>query len=322
MLFRVIDYYLRWPLSDLRRGSGSHEDQEEKGQAPALVALPGSPLITVPLRSLQLRLRWYLVPPVQLVLRSATTDDIGNNSKPPSDQDASNRTPISLHKTVDQDSADLGVKFIGDKKLITSDGSSISTPGRIDAKVQLSNILSRGGKKPRRNQEDSEEEEGEDGEVEGEEEDNLGTADSKNRSIAWPSNPSGKRGRGARCIVMGGSGCSRVNGRGWRCGQPTLVGYCLCEHHLGKGRLRSMITVRNRRQHRPENAPPLSVPPRGVRELKHEEDEDYMCEEKNNKKEVVKARSMSSLLGQDAINGDNTISGRAAPLKPINDVKE
>ncbi|KAK4799459.1 hypothetical protein SAY86_024824 [Trapa natans] len=161
--------------------------------------LPLSSLSPVPLSSLSLSdpsnsgSRWYLVPPVQLVLRSATTDDIGNNSKPPSDQDASNRTPISLHKTVDQDSAqDLGVKFIGDKKLITSDGSSISTPGRIDAKVQLSSILSRGSKKPRRNQEDSEEE-GEDGEVEGEEEDNLGTADSKNRSIAWPSNPSGKR---------------------------------------------------------------------------------------------------------------------------------
>ncbi|XP_057782545.1 uncharacterized protein LOC131000564 [Salvia miltiorrhiza] len=35
-------------------------------------------------------------------------------------------------------------------------------------------------------------------------------------------------------------GCSRVNGRGWRCCQATLVGYSLCEHHLGKGRLRSI----------------------------------------------------------------------------------
>ncbi|XP_058748540.1 uncharacterized protein LOC131621508 [Vicia villosa] len=46
--------------------------------------------------------------------------------------------------------------------------------------------------------------------------------------------------------LMEGSRCSRVNGRGWRCCQQTLVGYSLCEHHLGKGRLRSMTSVRNR----------------------------------------------------------------------------
>lgn len=37
-----------------------------------------------------------------------------------------------------------------------------------------------------------------------------------------------------------GSQCRRRNGRGWRCSQRTLVGYSLCEHHLGKGRLRSI----------------------------------------------------------------------------------
>ncbi|KAE8796792.1 hypothetical protein D1007_28088 [Hordeum vulgare] len=40
-------------------------------------------------------------------------------------------------------------------------------------------------------------------------------------------------------VLMEGSRCSRVNGRGWRCSQPTLVGYSLCEHHLGKGRQKS-----------------------------------------------------------------------------------
>ncbi|TVU12136.1 hypothetical protein EJB05_45764 [Eragrostis curvula] len=40
-------------------------------------------------------------------------------------------------------------------------------------------------------------------------------------------------------VLLEGSRCSRVNGRGWRCSQPTLVGYSLCEHHLGKGRARS-----------------------------------------------------------------------------------
>lgn len=37
-----------------------------------------------------------------------------------------------------------------------------------------------------------------------------------------------------------GSQCRRRNGRGWRCSQRTLVGYSLCEYHLGKGRLRSI----------------------------------------------------------------------------------
>lgn len=40
-------------------------------------------------------------------------------------------------------------------------------------------------------------------------------------------------------VLMEGSRCSRKNGRGWRCSQPTLVGYALCQYHLGKGRMRS-----------------------------------------------------------------------------------
>lgn len=39
-----------------------------------------------------------------------------------------------------------------------------------------------------------------------------------------------------------GSQCRRRNGRGWRCSQRTLVGYSLCEYHLGKGRLRNIKT--------------------------------------------------------------------------------
>ncbi|XP_030484880.2 uncharacterized protein LOC115701270 [Cannabis sativa] len=58
------------------------------------------------------------------------------------------------------------------------------------------------------------------------------------------SGKSNKKGRGGALVE--GSRCSRVNGRGWRCCQQTLVGYSLCEHHLGKGRLRSMTSVRSR----------------------------------------------------------------------------
>lgn len=43
-----------------------------------------------------------------------------------------------------------------------------------------------------------------------------------------------------------GSQCRRRNGRGWRCSQRTLVGYSLCEYHLGKGRLRSINGSRGR----------------------------------------------------------------------------
>ncbi|CAL9117576.1 unnamed protein product [Musa textilis] len=57
------------------------------------------------------------------------------------------------------------------------------------------------------------------------------------------SNVDGTR-RRSPAVPVEGSRCSRVNGRGWRCCQKTLVGYSLCEHHLGKGRLRSMRSVR------------------------------------------------------------------------------
>ncbi|CAL9761962.1 unnamed protein product [Musa acuminata subsp. burmannicoides] len=57
------------------------------------------------------------------------------------------------------------------------------------------------------------------------------------------SNVDGRR-RRSPAVPVEGSRCSRVNGRGWRCCQKTLVGYSLCEHHLGKGRLRSMRSVR------------------------------------------------------------------------------
>ncbi|XP_039027931.1 uncharacterized protein LOC120161790 isoform X2 [Hibiscus syriacus] len=101
-------------------------------------------------------------------------------------------------------------------------------------------------------------------------------------------NNSGKK-RGRNGALMEGSRCSRVNGRGWRCCQQTLVGYSLCEHHLGKGRLRSITSVKSRSE---DNAakkedlkPPLS---------KQGSDQKPLI-----KLGMVKARSMSSLLGQN-----------------------
>ncbi|XVE61273.1 hypothetical protein DITRI_Ditri06bG0026400 [Diplodiscus trichospermus] len=138
-----------------------------------------------------------------------------------------------------------------------------------------------------------------------------------------------KRGRGG--ALMEGSRCSRVNGRGWRCCQQTLVGYSLCEHHLGKGRLRSMTSVRSRslasssnatkKEEKPSNdhqyQTPLSSytsPSQQAKQTKREllgesgdngeEQKPLMTTKKRVKLGMVKARSISSLLGQN----DNAIA--------------
>ncbi|KAF5473369.1 hypothetical protein F2P56_009984 [Juglans regia] len=118
--------------------------------------------------------------------------------------------------------------------------------------------------------------------------------------------------------LMEGSRCSRVNGRGWRCCQQTLVGYSLCEHHLGKGRLRSMTSLRSRSLAgsntltalKRDESEPLSTTSSSLleNELKDSvldnggEDEDenkpLMFTKKRMKLGMVKARSISSLLGQ------------------------
>ncbi|KAG8072596.1 hypothetical protein GUJ93_ZPchr0006g45520 [Zizania palustris] len=70
----------------------------------------------------------------------------------------------------------------------------------------------------------------------------------------------GAKKRRGPAVLMEGSRCSRVNGRGWRCSQQTLVGYSLCEHHLGKGRMRSVTGGRGgagqlgRTEHNRKNA--------------------------------------------------------------------
>lgn len=119
-----------------------------------------------------------------------------------------------------------------------------------------------------------------------------------------------KRSRGG--AILEGSRCSRVNGRGWRCCQQTLVGYSLCEHHLGKGRLRSMTSVRNRAM---PAATSTSAPNKDDHvNVVEKKQGDHMLTEGESKVEdekkpsittkkrmkigMVKARSLSSLLGQ------------------------
>ncbi|XP_061346418.1 uncharacterized protein LOC133292054 [Gastrolobium bilobum] len=122
-----------------------------------------------------------------------------------------------------------------------------------------------------------------------------------------------RRARGS--ALMEGSRCSRVNGRGWRCCQQTLVGYSLCEHHLGKGRLRSMTSVRSRsivsttiapkklHDHPSVSAASSSSSSLGKQTNKCVTDEKkinkpLIITKKRMKLGMVKARSMSSLLGQ------------------------
>uniref|UniRef100_A0A5B7AL51 WRC domain-containing protein n=1 Tax=Davidia involucrata TaxID=16924 RepID=A0A5B7AL51_DAVIN len=112
-------------------------------------------------------------------------------------------------------------------------------------------------------------------------------------------------------VIMEGSRCSRVNGRGWRCCQQTLVGYSLCEHHLGKGRLRSMTSVRSRAGPNKDDQRLLSVqehlPEKKLLGDNGDDDDDdddedekkpLMVTKKRMKLGMVKARSISSLLGQ------------------------
>ena len=98
--------------------------------------------------------------------------------------------------------------------------------------------------------------------------------------------------RRSPAVLMEGSRCSRVNGRGWRCCQQTLVGYSLCEHHLGKGRLRSVNGVKcNAEVERCDE------------KSESEEKIKTRTERKKPKRKIgtVKARSMSSLLHQTQV---------------------
>ncbi|CAK9148448.1 unnamed protein product [Ilex paraguariensis] len=114
-------------------------------------------------------------------------------------------------------------------------------------------------------------------------------------------------------VIMEGSRCSRVNGRRWRCCQQTIVGYSLCEHHLGKGRLRSMVSVRNQAMasnpsvlQKDESEKANQMEKRLVAD--NDEDDDngddddeekpLMVRKKRMKLRMVKARSVSSLLSQ------------------------
>ncbi|XP_010265935.1 PREDICTED: uncharacterized protein LOC104603562 [Nelumbo nucifera] len=166
-------------------------------------------------------------------------------------------------------------------------------------KMKATNLKTKTNKKWVKLEDEDDEEEAED-----QEEQEQGTIP-KQQGVNGNNNTNVKKRGSGGGVIMEGSRCSRVNGRGWRCCQQTLVGYSLCEHHLGKGRLRSMSSVRGRasagaKKGRPSSS---SAEKQSDETLPGDgEVEDYekplMITKKRKKIGVVKARSISSLLGQ------------------------
>ena len=170
--------------------------------------------------------------------------------------------------------------------------SSEHSTGQDEDKTRLSTRRSRSAiQRPKSADNEEPEREGEELDLfEREPESKLGFAADKSKKRRSPA------------VLMEGSRCSRVNGRGWRCCQQTLVGYSLCEHHLGKGRLRSVNSVKcNERVKRSDE------------ELESEEKTTSTTEKKKKKRKVgtVKARSISSLLHQ------TQVSPAAPPSSPV-----
>ncbi|KAG2332255.1 hypothetical protein Bca4012_018151 [Brassica carinata] len=159
----------------------------------------------------------------------------------------------------DDDDDDVDVKSITDG----SGSKNINPPGESDSSTQVVEKNEKGVTLRKRRSYISFEEQGD--EEEEEEEANGGRK--------------GKKRAKKNGVLEEGSRCSRVNGRGWRCCQQTLYGYSLCEHHLGKGRARSMNKSAGGRGGEKKAV---------VMEVK----------KKRVKLGMVKARSISSLLGQ------------------------
>ncbi|XP_042466773.1 uncharacterized protein LOC122049455 [Zingiber officinale] len=182
------------------------------------------------------------------------------------------------------------------------------------------------------------------GKVEEEEEEDQRKAKEKTKSSSCCTSAAGeendtdsKRPRRRPAVVMEGSRCSRVNGRGWRCGQQTLVGYSLCEHHLGKGRLRNM-SISSRGQvgsskHRwrstgsdassnsstaGEIKPDNSIAGGRTRAAKMEQEQAEMTCNRRKKTGTVRARSISSLLDDYDHHPTLSQAHQVASLPPLN----
>ncbi|KAG9137774.1 hypothetical protein Leryth_019401 [Lithospermum erythrorhizon] len=117
-------------------------------------------------------------------------------------------------------------------------------------------------------------------------------------------------------VLLEGSRCSRINGRGWRCCQPTLVGYSLCEHHLGKGRLRtimSTVTVRNQNQNQKQPMGTSAIAPKY-----------YDGEQTQAQPSLFKGINQEKIVGEDNVNryNNNNDNDDELPRVELNKMKK
>lgn len=109
--------------------------------------------------------------------------------------------------------------------------------------------------------------------------------------------------------------CHRNSGNGrWRCNRPTIPGHSLCEHHLSQARVKNWNYARIRNQ---RNGPKRNI--NNVKKvytsmyLEAEEEEEEWDDVDDNgfeKRGVMKARSINSLLSQ-TVPKYTTIKGNA-----------
>ncbi|KAG5555513.1 hypothetical protein RHGRI_006231 [Rhododendron griersonianum] len=95
--------------------------------------------------------------------------------------------------------------------------------------------------------------------------------------------------------------CRRNSGNGWRCNRPTVLGHSLCEYHLSSARMRNRNYVRTRNP--PKNK--INKFKKVFTGLYLEEEEDFN-DKGFEKRGVMKARSISSLLSQTVPKYTNT----------------
>ncbi|XP_058204847.1 uncharacterized protein LOC131318852 [Rhododendron vialii] len=109
-------------------------------------------------------------------------------------------------------------------------------------------------------------------------------------------------GEGGKTVPVADSNslCRRNNGNGWRCNRPTVLGHSLCEYHLSRARMRNRNDVRTRN---PQNGPKNKISKfKKVFTGLYLEEEDDFNDKGFEKRGVMKARSISSLLSQTGPN--------------------
>ncbi|KAH7855750.1 hypothetical protein Vadar_028426 [Vaccinium darrowii] len=108
--------------------------------------------------------------------------------------------------------------------------------------------------------------------------------------------------------------CHRNSGSGWRCSRPTILGLSLCEHHLSQSRVKNRNYARIRNQ---RNGPKKNI--NNVKKVytslyleaeEEEEEWDDVDDKGFEKRGVMKARSINSLLSQ-TVPKYTTIKGNA-----------